>query len=159
MCVVAGAWALFELGSGAYDAYNAVKTVFSDASLGEKIGTVALAGASFALPGGGYTGAMSFGRRQLQSKFKHAGDFGVVGNANSDEALAAFSSAIQGHVDGAGTQAIRGTFRGQSVVHHVDPSTGLNVIQRESGGFLSGWRLSEEQLEHVLTTGNLGGGG
>jgi RHS repeat-associated protein len=157
VCVLGAAWAAFEIGSAAYDAYNAVRTVFSDASVGEKVGTVALAAASFALPGGGYTGAMSFSRRQLQHAFKHAGDFGVVGNA-SNRTMAAFSDAIQAHVGAAGTQAIKGTYRGESVIHHVDAATGLNVIQRESGEFLSGWKLSEKQLEHVLTSGNLGGG-
>lgn len=101
--------------------------------------------------------ALSFTRRQLQSKFKHAPAFGVSGTLNN-AGLATFSDAIQAHVGAAGTQSIRGTFRGENVIHNVDPLTGLNVIQRESGEFLSGFRLSERQLEHVLTNGNLGGG-
>lgn len=39
----------------------------------------------------------------------------------------------------------------------MDPQTGLNVIQKESGEFLSGWKLSEEQLKHVLKTGQARG--
>ena len=51
-----GAWAVVEIGSAAYDAYNAVRTVFSDdASTREKFVTVGLAAASIPLPGGGYT--------------------------------------------------------------------------------------------------------
>ncbi|MER9867662.1 hypothetical protein NKJ35_10770 [Mesorhizobium sp. M0136] len=55
------------------------------------------------------------------------------------------------------TQAIQGTYQGQSVTHFVDPQTGLNVIRDSSGNLLSGWKLSPKQLEYVLTTGKLGG--
>jgi hypothetical protein len=99
---------------------------------------------------------LGFTRSQLQHAFKHAEDFGVTGTANN-RTLADFSSALQSHVDAIGTRAIQGTYRGNSVTHHVDPGTGLNVIRDSSGSFLSGWRLSPQQLEHVLTTGKLGG--
>ncbi len=111
--------------------------------------------ASSALNAGGR--AMSYSRSQLQHGFKHAKDFGVTGNA-SNRTLAEFSSAVQRHVEAAGTRAIQGTYRGQAVTHHVDPTTGLNVIQKANGEFLSGWRLSGEQLKHVLSNGKLGGG-
>jgi len=100
---------------------------------------------------------IGFTRSQLQHGFKHAEDFGVAGNANN-KTLAEFSAAIQNHVTAPGTQVIQGTYRGQSVTHFVDPSTGLNVIRDTSGNFLSGWKLSPQQLEHVLTSGKLGGG-
>lgn len=100
---------------------------------------------------------LGFARSQLQHGFKHAKDFGVGGNANN-KTLSEFSSALQSHVDAAGTRAIQGTYRGNPVTHHVDPSTGLNVIRDSSGNFLSGWKLSPQQLQHVLTTGKLGGG-
>ncbi|MCC6504633.1 MAG: hypothetical protein IT475_04225 [Aquimonas sp.] len=93
----------------------------------------------------------------MQHGFKHANDFGVVGNANN-RTLSEFSTAIQNHVTSPGTQIIQGTYRGQQVTHFVDPSTGLNVIRDGSGNFLSGWKLSPQQLEHVLTSGKLGGG-
>jgi hypothetical protein len=94
---------------------------------------------------------------QLQHAFKHAEDFGIVGNANS-KTLAEFGSAIESHIVAPGTQAIQGTYRGQAVTHFVDPKTGLNVIRDSSGNFLSGWKLSPKQLEYVLTSGKLGGG-
>jgi hypothetical protein len=99
---------------------------------------------------------LGFTRSQLQHGFKHAKDFGVGGNANN-KTLSEFSSALQSHVDAAGTRAIQGTYRGNPAMHHVDPSTGLNVIRDSSGNFLSGWKLSPQQLQHVLTTGKLGG--
>ncbi|THF63407.1 DUF637 domain-containing protein [Pseudothauera rhizosphaerae] len=105
----------------------------------------------------GVAEGLSFTRSQLQHAFKHAKDFGISGNANN-KTLSEFGSALQSHVDAAGTRAIKGTYRGNPVTHHVDPSTGLNVIRDSSGNFLSGWRLSPQQLEHVLTTGKLGGG-
>lgn len=93
---------------------------------------------------------------QLQSKFKHAGDFGVAGNYSKANA-AKFSAAVNQHINAAGTRAIQGTYRGGSATHYLDPSTGLNVISR-NGEFLSGWRLNPDQLANVLRTGSLGGG-
>jgi hypothetical protein len=64
MCVVGAAWALFEVGSGIYDAYNAVRTAFSpDATAAEKVATMGFALAGAALPGGGYT---AVGRRIIR---------------------------------------------------------------------------------------------
>jgi RHS repeat-associated protein len=94
--------------------------------------------------------------RQLQSKFKHASDFGVTGNYSKANAER-FSEAIQRHINARGTRAISGTYRGNAVTHHVDPSTGLNVISR-NGEFVSGWRLGSGQLRNVLKHGGLGGG-
>jgi uncharacterized protein RhaS with RHS repeats len=59
MCVAAGAWALYEAVSGAYDIYKAAKAVADpSASVGEKALTVGLAALSAFGPGGGYTGAV-----------------------------------------------------------------------------------------------------
>jgi hypothetical protein len=92
--------------------------------------------------------------KQLQAKFKHAEDFGVTGNynkANADK----FSSAINQHINSKGVQSIQGTYRGQSVIHYVNPNTGLNVISSPSGQFISGWRLNPAQLQNVLKHGGL----
>lgn len=51
--------------------------------------------------------SMNFSRSQLWHAFKHAGDFGVVGNANS-KTLSKFGSAIERHVAGDSTVAIQG---------------------------------------------------
>lgn len=77
---------------------------------------------------------MSYSRSSLQHAFKYAGDFGVMGNA-SNKTLAASSEAIQRHVGSAGTHAVKEKYPGVSMVHHVDPKTGLNVIQRETSEF------------------------
>jgi RHS repeat-associated protein len=97
---------------------------------------------------------------QLQKKFtKHAGDFGVTGPYNSANA-AAFDRAIQTFIGDSGTQVMQGFFNRsqQSIIIHVNPQTGLSVMATQSGGFISGWKLNPQQLQHVLTTGKLGGG-
>jgi RHS repeat-associated protein len=91
---------------------------------------------------------------QLQAKFKHAEDFGVKGNWNKQTAQE-FEEAVQQHIDDPSTQVIKGTYRGQSVIHHVNPQTGLNVMTDPSGKFISGWKLGTEQLRNVLTRGTL----
>lgn len=81
----------------------------------------------------------------------------MSGNANN-KILSEFSPALQAHVNAPETLAIQGAYRGNPVTHYVDPNTGLNVIHDALGNFLSGWKLSAQQLKHVLETGKLGGG-
>lgn len=100
---------------------------------------------------------VNFDLKQLQTKFKHAGDFGVSGNSNKANAEK-FRQALGAHVTSPNTQVISGTYRGVPVQHYFDPSTGLNVITDASGEFISGWKLSPDQIKHLTTTGNLGGG-
>ncbi len=95
--------------------------------------------------------------QQLQKKFKHAGDFGITGNYNKANA-AKFDQAIQGHVNDPGSKAINGTYRGMPAIIHVNPTNGIAVITDKSGNFISGWKLSAQQLQHVLESGKLGGG-
>ena len=95
--------------------------------------------------------------QQIQKKFKHASDFGVDGNFNKQNA-AKFEQAIQDHVNDPGSKAIDGTYHGQPATIYVNSSSRLAVITDKAGNFISGWKLSEQQLQHVLTTGKLGGG-
>jgi len=91
---------------------------------------------------------------QLAAKFKHAKDFGIAGNYSKANA-AAFSRAINQHVNSPGVQAIQGTYHGQAVTHFLDPSSGLNVIADSANNFISGWTLNAAQLQNVLTHGGL----
>ena len=91
---------------------------------------------------------------QLQAKFKHAEDFGVNGSWNKTTAQQ-FEQAVQSHVSDPATQAIKGTYRGQPVIHNVNPQTGLNVMTDAAGKFVSGWKLNAAQLQNVLTRGSL----
>ncbi|UOB16287.1 colicin D domain-containing protein [Abyssalbus ytuae] len=92
--------------------------------------------------------------KQLQKKFKHAADFGISGNFNPSNIIK-YRLAINQHINSAGTRVIEGTYRGEKVLHYVNPSTGLNVISKKNGEFLSGWKLGAEQLNHVLSHGGL----
>lgn len=94
---------------------------------------------------------------QLQSKFKHAADFGVFGTANRAN-LQAFAAAIREHVTSLGTTLVTGTYRGTAARIFVDPLSRLAVITDEAGNFISGWRLSPQQLWYTLNKGTLGGG-
>ncbi|MCS6283763.1 MAG: hypothetical protein HUM72_24910, partial [Dolichospermum sp.] len=91
---------------------------------------------------------------QLQSKFKHAVDFGVVGNYSKANA-SKFSSAINQFINSEGVQVINGTYRGTPVIHYLNPNTGLNVISSPTGQFISGWKLNPEQLQNVIRRGSL----
>ncbi|GAA1660557.1 hypothetical protein GCM10009830_02030 [Glycomyces endophyticus] len=101
--------------------------------------------------------AITFDKKKLNKKFKHASDFDVDGNNNFANQKK-FQEAMEAHVDAPGTNQVPGTYRGEDVIHYVDPNTGLNVITTPSGEFVSAWELSSAQLQHVLTTGDLGGG-
>ncbi len=99
---------------------------------------------------------VGFGTRQLQSKFKHASDFGVPGNYNPQNGQL-FQDALETHIQGANTQRIAGTYRGtQNAVHYYDPSTGLNVVvDATTNEFISGWKLFPSQITDLLTNGNV----
>jgi len=92
--------------------------------------------------------------RQLQAKFKHAGDFGVTGNYSKANA-SNFSSSINQHINSSSVRIINGTYRGQPVIHYINPNTGLNVISNSSGQFISAWKLNPEQLQNILKHGGL----
>jgi len=87
--------------------------------------------------------------KQIQAKFKHAKDFGVYGNYNKINAQK-FYLAIQKHLNDNNTVTFKGTYRGIKVIFHTNPMTGLTVITRTNGSFLSGWKLNPKQLKHII---------
>ena len=101
---------------------------------------------------------VTYAGEQLQKKFKHAGDFGVQGNYNRANGEK-FREALDAHTRDPGTRVIPGEYHGNPVTHLYNPKTGNNVVVDPQGGFVSGWKLSPAQTQHVLTTGKLGGGG
>lgn len=92
--------------------------------------------------------------QQVQRKFKHAADFGVVGRYNQTRATQ-FEQALRSHVENPTTLVIQGTYRGEPVTHFVNPQMGLNVIRGADGAFMSAWRLTRYQLANVLSRGSL----
>jgi hypothetical protein len=95
--------------------------------------------------------------RQLQKKFKHAADFGVEGNYNPANA-AAFEQKIREFLGAPGTTRITGTYRGDPAVLSYSPTTSQVVVQDASGNFVSAWKMTPAQLQHVIESGSLGGG-
>jgi len=57
--------------------------------------------------------------RQLQTKFKHASDFGVTGNWNKT-AAGKFSSAINQHINAPGIKVIQGTYHKLPATHYLN---------------------------------------
>jgi hypothetical protein len=96
---------------------------------------------------------ISFDPQQVQSKFKHAPDFGIQRNYNPQNA-ALFEQKIQNFVNKAPNQ-IPGTYRGEPANFYVDPQSGLMVMTKPSGEFWSAWKLGEKQLQNLLQKGTL----
>lgn len=97
---------------------------------------------------------VTFNQIQLQKKFKHATDFSVVGNYSPANALK-FQQAIESHIASPTAKIIQGTYRGNPVIHIIEPKTGINVMLEKSGEFISGWKLNAAQASNVLTRGAL----
>jgi RHS repeat-associated protein len=100
------------------------------------------------------SGGVNISAGQLQSKFKHAGDFGVSGNFNLANA-AAFGEAIQKHVQSKGTVAIQGAYRSAKnlVTYHLDSATSRVVITDRGGNFVTAYKASVKQVEEIVTKG------
>jgi hypothetical protein len=99
---------------------------------------------------------MKIDPRKLQHTFsKHAGDFGISGSWNPTNSLL-LEQAIQNHVSNPAAKKILGTFRGTIHVTHVlDPATNLWVAVDASDNFVAGWKLSQMQVAHLLSSGNV----
>ena len=130
---------------------NAADEVEEVAQVGKR--AIKIAGET-ADAGGATSRALLRTSQQLQAKFKHAADFGVVGNYSKSKA-AEFSQAIHRHVNSPGVRSIQGTYHRQPVTHFLNPASGLNVMVDPAGHFISGWRLNPAQLQNVLTRGGL----
>lgn len=97
---------------------------------------------------------LSIDRRQIEKKFKHAEDFGVE-TPRGAEGFDDFGQALRETMGNPSTKHIDGLYRGEPCIISVDPNSKLAVVQRPDGSFLTGWKLSTEQLESVLTNGRL----
>lgn len=96
-----------------------------------------------------------FSPQQLQKKFKHAVDFNVSGNPNT-EGLASFKQALKAHIDSPTTTKITGKYRwSQDVYHYYNPETNLDIITNPNGDFISGWKLSRTQVADLIGEGNV----
>lgn len=96
-------------------------------------------------------------RGQLEKKYKHAPDFGVT-ESRGAEGFKKFDESLQDFTKSPATESKVGTYHGQPAILHFDRQTGQAIVQKPSGEFWTGWRLSPDQLNNVITRGKLGGG-
>ena len=91
-------------------------------------------------------------QRSLQHMFsRHSKDFGFTSNW-SKTAAAEFEEVLRMHMEG--VTPIQGTYRGTlQVLHYFDSNTRLNVMTDMSGNLVGGWKLGEEQIKYLLSTG------
>ena len=95
-------------------------------------------------------------RSQIEAKFKHAPDFGVI-EARGSAGFTAYEKALRDFVHNSSTVRLEGTYRGQTAILNYDQSTHLVVVQTLQGQFLSGWKMSAAQLKNLVTRRSLGG--
>jgi hypothetical protein len=102
--------------------------------------------------GGAAKGILNAEQRSLQHMFsRHAKEFGITSNW-SKTAAKEFEGVLQNHVQG--LKPIQGTYRGtQEVLHYFDPKTELNVMTDMSGNLVGGWKISNDQITSLLSTG------
>ena len=83
---------------------------------------------------------VAFSSKQLDKKFKHAGDFGVVTPKKNSETIAQYQTAIKSHLDNTSTYE-HGTYLlvPESKVFY-NPQTNNVVVIDNTGNFVSGWK-------------------
>ena len=93
--------------------------------------------------------------KKLQSKFKHASDFGIIGNYNKENAKR-FKDVIESFVTSSDTKTIEGTYRGTiKGTHYYNPETKQWVFKDTKGDFVSGWKLLPSQVEDLTKRRNV----
>lgn len=101
-------------------------------------------------------------RGQIEKKYnRHARDFGV-NEPRGRDGFDKFDQAVKKHVDDSETMHIDGIYnRGagkQQATLNYNPKSGLCVVQKPTGEFITGWKLSPAQPENVAERGTLDGG-
>jgi hypothetical protein len=94
--------------------------------------------------------------RQLQSKFKHADQFGIDENYSKSSAFK-YENALHDFVKDSGTVRIEGTYLNDPAILNYNPSSGLIVVQSNDGSFVRGFKMSDQQAANVILRGSLGG--
>lgn len=93
---------------------------------------------------------------KLQHIFKQAHEFGVYGTANK-HTLQKLRQALERHVKSPDTVVIRGSYHKQPSTHYFNKKNGLNIIRDKHGNLVGAWKLSEDQIFHIIKNGKLGG--
>uniref|UniRef100_UPI00055019AA hemagglutinin repeat-containing protein n=1 Tax=Andreprevotia chitinilytica TaxID=396808 RepID=UPI00055019AA len=90
----------------------------------------------------------SFSTGQLDKKFKHADDFGVITTKKNPDTLAQYQAALEKHLNDPTTQP-KGTygFVPDSVVY-FNPNTNNVVVLKSTGEFVTGWKLDPQSAQY-----------
>jgi len=99
---------------------------------------------------------IGFPEKQIQKKFKHSPDFGVIGHFSNANA-ARLERAIIAHVKDRATVPIEGVYREKPATHFFNQKTRLNVVRNPDGTFRSGWKMNAQQVRYLLELKKLGG--
>ncbi|BCQ41573.1 hypothetical protein ERHA54_41760 [Erwinia rhapontici] len=101
--------------------------------------------------------SVAFSAKQLDKKFKHASDFGVVTTKKNGDTIIEYQTAIKLHLDNTKTYE-HGTYLlvpGSKVF--FNPKTNNVVVVDKTGNFVSGWKLAPQtkQYENFMNDGTL----
>lgn len=145
-----------KLPSAAKGLVNAIAEAPASGSLKAQLGAVGDLGSG--AKGGGFAGELTgITQRQLDKKFKHASDFGVVTTKKNPETLAQFESAIKTHMSSASTvqQGTYGFVKDSKVFFNT--ATNNAVVVNGAGNFVTGFKLSPgtQQYENFIKNGVL----
>lgn len=91
---------------------------------------------------------------QLQRKFKHAEVFDISGNWNPENGRR-FTETIRDFIRKPDVVRIEGEFRRQPVTYFFQRGTARIMMFNSKGKFISGWKLTEKQLFHLMLDGRL----
>ncbi|MGS0638793.1 hemagglutinin repeat-containing protein [Citrobacter sp. VF227] len=101
--------------------------------------------------------SVAFSTKQLDKKFKHASDFGVVTTKKNGDTIIEYQTAIKSHLDNKTTYE-HGTYLlvPESKVF-FNPQTNNVVVIDKAGNFVSGWKLDPQtkQYENFINNGTL----
>ena len=100
---------------------------------------------------------LNYPPKQLQKKFKHAADFGISGNWNS-QAAGTFQDVLQRFAHDPTNVMKSGTYHGEPATLIYNTGSNLCEVLRPDGTFWTAFRLGDEQLKNVIEGGSLGGG-
>lgn len=85
---------------------------------------------------------------------KHSGDFGLMGNKNSEQ-LDKLEQALQEHVNDPDTKAINGQYRGNDSTIYLNLRTSNVVVTDANGQVTAAFKASPAQVNYINTTGRL----
>lgn len=149
------------------DTWKAVKDTVVQAYEGNQAALEATGGmiASIILPGkkipdvkaSALSDSISFSAKQLDKKFKHAGDFGVITTKKNAETIKQYEAAIKNHMDDISTveTGTYGFVKDSKVF--FNPNTNNAVVIDKSGDFITGFKVipGTSQYDNFMKNGVL----